>query len=121
MKYIKVFDILFIILVALAIFFAFWNVFSHRLENPVLVVNSPDGEYVYPLEKNMNFEVQGVLGITTIAIENRAAFVVDSPCRNKNCVSSAKMQSGGDWTACLPNKIFLHIEAEQTDLDALSK
>lgn len=102
-------------------FFSFWSVFSHQLENPVWVVNSPDGEYVYPLEKNMNLEIQGSLGITTIAIENRAAFVVESPCKNKNCISAAKMQSSGDWTACLPNKIIFHIEAEQTDLDALSK
>ncbi|MDE6245188.1 MAG: hypothetical protein K2M50_05980 [Treponemataceae bacterium] len=50
MKYIKIFDIVFIILGALAIF-SFWSVFSHQLENPVWVVNSPDGEYVYPLEK----------------------------------------------------------------------
>ena len=84
-------------------------------------MNSPDGEYVYPLEKNMNLEIQGPLGITTIAIENRAAFVVESPCKNKNCISAAKMQSSVDWTACLPNKIIFHIEAEQTDWDALSK
>ena len=92
MKYIKIFDIVFIILGALAIF-SFWSVFSHQLENPVWVVNSPDGEYVYPLEKNMNLEIQGSLGITTIAIENHAAFVVESPCKNAikwrlDCLSS---------------------------------
>ena len=121
MKYIKILDVVFIVFVLLVSSFSFLHVFSNRSENSLLVVNSPNGEYVYPLEKNMRLEVQGVLGATTIEIKDYAAFVVDSPCKNKSCVSSARIKSHGEWIACLPNKIFMHIAAEQKDFDAVSK
>ena len=35
---------------------------------------------------------------------------LDSPCENKLCVIHATLSANGDWNACLPNRIMVHIE-----------
>ncbi len=86
----------------------------------VLVVSSGEQEWIYPLSEDRELEVQGLLGITYIHIGDGRAHIEDSPCANKTCIASPPIGNTGDWSACLPNGVFIRIEgAEDEDgLDA---
>lgn len=86
----------------------------------VLVVASGEEEWIYPLSQDREIEVQGVLGITYVHIGNGAAHIEDSPCANKTCIASPPIRNTGDWSACLPNGVFIRIEGSEggDELDA---
>ena len=82
-------------------------------------IKADDQLYVYRLDKNQEIAVQGPLGTTEIEIKENAVRIVDSPCRDKICVHSGWLRNGGQWAACLPNKVFVNIKTGTADtLDA---
>lgn len=96
--------ILFVIIIA-GIF-----VYGTKTETLLLHIEAPSGTWVYQLSSNRELSIQGSKGITTIKITDGKAFVVESVCPNKNCITAKALRQAGDWTACLPNRVFLHIE-----------
>ncbi|MBT3272181.1 MAG: NusG domain II-containing protein [Spirochaetales bacterium] len=84
-------------------------------------IRADGGEWLYALESDRELEFEGPLGITHIEISDGSARVVDSPCTEKICINAGALDSSGDWTACLPNRIFVRITGnEETEIDALS-
>ena len=75
-----------------------------------LVIETPNGKWIYPLTETRTVVVPGAIGNTVIRIENNTAFISDSPCPNKTCVNAAALKKQCDWNACMPNRVFLHIE-----------
>lgn len=63
------------------------------------------------LTKRRLITVTGPLGKTTIEIEGARARVIDSPCRDKVCVHFGWLSKKDDFSACLPNKVLVTIEA----------
>lgn len=93
-----------------------------RTGTPLLVVGAPGGEYVYPLDKDRTVAAAGALGISLIVIQDGSASFADSPCPNHLCVQSPAISRGGDWTACLPNQVFIRIETDdERPLDAVTR
>ncbi len=86
-----------------------------------LVIETPSGKWIYPLTETRTVVVSGAIGNTTIRIEHNTAFISDSPCPNKTCVNAAALKNAGDWNACLPNRVFLHIEGNTSEDMILSK
>jgi hypothetical protein len=86
-----------------------------------LVVSSGSNEWIYPLSEERTIEVQGPIGITSIRIKDGQARIMSSPCTNQTCVASAAVTHKGDWSACLPNGIFIRAEGdyEDSDVDAV--
>lgn len=80
-----------------------------------LIIETPSGKWIYPLSEARTVVVPGAIGNTTVRIENNAAFISDSPCPNKTCVNAAALKKAGDWNACLPNRVFLHIEGDDSE------
>lgn len=115
----------FIFFAFLVIFFLFLSTIFSGRENPVLYISSPDAEYEYDLGKNQTVSIDGLIGKTTVVIENKTVCISDSPCPNKICVTSGKILKPGQWLSCAPNKIFVIIKnknekAESSSLDAIS-
>ncbi|OHD79423.1 MAG: hypothetical protein A3J97_02335 [Spirochaetes bacterium RIFOXYC1_FULL_54_7] len=82
-----------------------------------LVVSSGTDEWIYPLSEARTIEVQGPIGITVIQIKDGQANIIASPCTNQTCVASAAVAHKGDWSACLPNGIFIRAESDYKDSD----
>ena len=86
-----------------------------------LRIQAPSGEYVYELDTDAHFAFDGPIGTTHIEIKDGEARVVSSPCREQICVNSRPMVDTGDWTACLPNRVFLEVTGEdEAEVDAFS-
>ena len=81
--------------------------------SPVLVVNAPEGEFVYPMNRNRVVRMKGVLGESVLVIEDGKAFFRESPCPNKICVQTRPVEHDNDWAACLPNQVIIHVEASE--------
>ena len=84
-----------------------------------LVIETPSGKWIYPLTETRTVVIPGAIGATPIRIENNTAFISDSPCPNKTCVNTSALKKAGDWNACMPNKVFLHIEGNSSEDDIL--
>lgn len=101
---------------------ALWaGFFLYRGKNAAqrLIIEAPGGKWIYPLNDTRIVSIPGTLGNTLIKIEDGMVFILDSPCPNKTCISAAPLRKSGDWNACLPNKVFLHIEGNDTGEIAL--
>ncbi len=72
-------------------------------------VRSRADEWIYQLDSDDAFAVPGPLGDTIVVIEDGSVRVTESPCKNKICIASGLLTHAGDWAACLPNGVMVHI------------
>jgi len=109
----KILDIAIIALAAGALVAA--SVFVYAGPAPAsVVVSSAGGEWIYPLAEDRTVEVEGLLGLTVIHIENGEVSIHESPCANKTCIASPPLRRTGDWSACLPNGVFVRIDGSES-------
>lgn len=115
MKYrlhLKPLDFFFFALSIAACIAALFFIRQKNSGTPLLVVDSPSGEYVYPIDKNDELKVEGQIGISIIEIKNGKVWFADSPCPNKTCVQCRPISADGEWIACMPNQVFIRIESK---------
>jgi len=87
---------------------------------PTQVAISGNGSnYVYPLSEDREIPVQGSIGITLVHIRDGEVSISASPCKNKTCVQTGAISGNGEWAACLPNGVFVRIDADDNGEDAL--
>jgi len=88
---------------------------------PRLEIQTPEGQFVFPMNVDRYFEARGPLGTSLIKIENGQAWFESSPCQNKICIQMGHQHHVGQWAACLPNRILVRITANQEDVDAITQ
>lgn len=115
----KVFDIVMILIFAMvgagAFLWAFGAGSGRAKDSVMLKVRTPDGNYVYPIDKDASLEFEGNLGVTKVKVSGGEVWVTDSPCENKNCIHMGKLSLVNDWAACLPNGVILILEGSSPD------
>ena len=108
--------------VAASIIVAF-TVFAVERGGPATTVEvrSDEGDFVYALDQDRVLSFSGPLGETVVHIQDGTVRFVSSPCRDKICIAAGALTEGGQWAACLPNRVFVTITgdgATPTDVDA---
>ena len=97
---------------------------TRRDGTPLLILTSPTKEYIYPLDTDTTVQIPGLEGVSTIQIQQGQAQYLDSPCANKTCVAASPIHRNGEWSACLPNGIFMRVENTSsnsaTDIDIMA-
>ena len=78
-------------------------------------IEGSDGRFIYPLDQENIFSIQGVLGESTLKIDKTGVSFLDSPCTNKLCVHQGAQDNPGDWAACLPNKVFFRVTGKSSE------
>ena len=111
----KVLDYLIFASIITAALWAGFFLYADTKQSPNLIIEAPGGKWIYALSEPRTVTIPGALGTTTIRIEDNTAFTLDSPCPNKTCIHAAVLKKSGDWNACLPNKVFLHIEGRESE------
>lgn len=88
-----------------------------------VVIESPEGSWIYSLDETMEVDIPGTLGNTRIHIENGEVHFEDSPCPNKTCIAAPALKRKGDWNACLPNEVIVRIEGteKKSGVDIISR
>ena len=85
-------------------------VFSDSSEAISLWITGDSEEWIESLDEHTDIEVSGPLGTTVVHIENGAASIIDSPCKNKLCIAMGAISKNRQWVACLPNNVFVRIQ-----------
>jgi hypothetical protein len=75
-----------------------------------VIIRGSGRSWVFPLEAEERIAVPGPLGETVVEIRGGQSRVLSSPCANQTCVAAGHIGRPGNWTACLPNRVFVSIE-----------
>jgi hypothetical protein len=67
--------------------------------------------YVMPLSRDGQLDLTGPAGNTRVVVSQGEAYVSDSDCRDKICVSMGHISRPSGWVACLPNRVFVRVVA----------
>ena len=113
--------IILVIVLSVAVFSGV-RIYGHRENRVHLVIETPDGTWIYSLDTDRRLQIPGPLGNTVIEISGKKARFAESPCPNRTCISEPPISRKGEWSACLPNRVVIRIEGEKKDdgLDAIA-
>lgn len=90
----------------------------------VVVTSRGQTCFVADLDQAHSIDLDGPLGKTRLVIDEKGAYVTDSPCPRKVCISMGPAKRSGDLLACVPNRIMVRIEGpagEDAPYDLLSR
>ena len=71
------------------------------------------------LYEDKRLAVQGALGTSVIDIHDGKARFASSPCRGKQCVHTGWLGQGGEFAACLPNRVSITVIAQEQRYDSI--
>ncbi len=118
---VKPFDILIIVLLCVVLVAISIMVYSGDEGLAMVEIKTAETRHLYPLDEDRQLTVSGPLGDTVIEIKNRQVRILASPCRGKLCIQKGALENNGDWSACLPNRVYVTIEKNAEEgLDGLS-
>ena len=106
----KVLDFVFLLIFSAVLTLSILTLNKKSEKEPTLIITTPDGQYIYPLNKDREIPVKGLIGITVVKIKDGKASIKDSPCPNKTCVACTPVSENFEWIACLPNQVFIRVE-----------
>jgi hypothetical protein len=106
----KIFDYAAFILAILVVLAFSVYAYSGGEEGSVARIETQDAEFVYALQQNQEFDLEGPLGKTHVEVVDGRIHVTESPCREKICIAAGWASKSGEWIACLPNRVFIRVE-----------
>lgn len=86
-----------------------------------LRVTSRDSVRYYDLASDRTIQVEGPLGITTVVIGDGQAWIQESPCREKICVTMGRIKRPGQQAVCLPNRVIIELVGARREVDGVSR
>ena len=111
-----------VLLVAVGLFVGSLSLtLAHGEGKEMVHIEAAGRSWVYPKDAEIDLEIPGPLGVTHVHIRGGAAWVSESPCTEKICISMGPIDQTGPWIACLPNRVFLRVEgAEAVQVDRVA-
>ena len=110
-KNLRFFDFVIVFLATAMTVFCVVAIYGKNESALQFVIEGKHGSWVYPVNQTAQIDIPGPLGKTAVVLKDGKAQVVSSPCANQSCVSSPSIQHRGQWIACLPNAVFVRVEA----------
>ncbi|MFZ5965938.1 MAG: NusG domain II-containing protein [Bacillota bacterium] len=65
-------------------------------------------------------EVETPFGHNIVEIDGNQAKIVESDCRDQICVKTGWISKDNQTSICLPNRVSIRIESNQSDIDGIS-
>lgn len=109
----KLFDYLALCAAVFLTVISFVLALSIKSDTQEILIQTEDGEWVYPLESSLAQSFPGPVGECLVVIENGSVYIAESDCREQICVQSGSIDSQGEWIACMPNRIFITIRGKK--------
>ncbi len=110
LKAIKILDVPIMLFIAFITVFSFFYIYALGGEASNVIIKYKEKEWIYPIDKDLDVEIEGAIGITKIRIKDKQVLVLSSACPHKTCIACPPLKKVGDWNACLPNQVFLYIK-----------
>jgi len=103
-------DIFIIILFLLSVFFL-----PKKHGEKVIVSVDKTRTFVYPLNQDREFIINGKLGTAKVEIGDGRVRILNSPCPLKICEKKGWISNKGDFIICIPNRVVIRITGEKYD------
>ena len=122
MRELKIFDYAAILFSAAVIIILIISAYRGNNDKLYVHIENNNNQWIYPIDEDKKIEVNGPIEITVIVIKNNSVFVHDSPCPQKLCMHAKPLSREGEWTACMPNKVFIYIKGKKDEekIDGIS-
>ncbi len=72
------------------------------------------------LSENKIIEMKGKTGFSVLEINEGRIRFKSSPCPNQICVHAGWLEYGGEFAACLPNRVAVEVVANNTLFDSIN-
>ena len=108
MKSMKLGDYILIILIILVLIGLSFFLFRSTGNQAEVVITTPNEEYIYPLDTDGVYKVQGYIGSSVIEVKDSQVKFIESSCKNKICMIGS-ISRNGQFLACLPNGIIASV------------
>jgi hypothetical protein len=89
--------------------------YGGRLAASEVTIKTDTGTFLYPLDQERVIAADGPIGQTIIEIAGERVRVTESPCRDKICIAAGHLDETGQWTACLPNRVFVAVQGGENE------
>ncbi len=91
-------------------------------EKTLTAVITADGETVTEIILTDSTEKEIKINDSVIKINGKSVFFAESNCPDKVCIRTGKLDSQGDSSACVPNRISVYIKGEKIkdDIDIMA-
>ncbi|MDH5257947.1 MAG: NusG domain II-containing protein [Gammaproteobacteria bacterium] len=106
------------ILFIVSLYWGLWQASDEAYEVEIFI--SGEKNYRLDLHENKRLAVKGKLGDSIIEIKDGQARFISSPCNTSFCVRNGWQSHGGDFAACLPNAVSLHLVGGGKIYDAIN-
>jgi hypothetical protein len=100
------------------LYITFWGT-SLAGDEAHIIVNGKE-QLAIPLSKNQELTINGVMGPSRIKVQDGKVRFISSPCNNKQCIHTGWLEHGGEFAACLPNRISLVVTGINTRYDTIN-
>ncbi len=100
------------------LYHAYWG--SNTQGDAVRIFMPGQPPALVSLDRDREVTVKGPLGPSILQIKDGKVRFVSSPCRNKLCIHSGWLSRGGEFAACLPNRISIVVLAQEQRYDAIN-
>ncbi len=115
--------IILIVLIFVASLIAIW-VINGRADGKRYVRIYYDGDLIeeYPLEEDGIYHIEAVEGeYNIVEIKDGYVSVTEANCANQTCVQTGKVNTSAMPIVCLPHKLLIRIEGEESEVDAVAE
>jgi len=102
----------------ISLYVRFWKADESAQQVEILVQG--EKQYILDLKQDRKITVQGKQGESLIEIKDGKARFISSSCNTSFCVRNGWQQHGGDFVACLPNAVSLHLAGGSKLYDAIN-
>ena len=86
-------------------------------EKTLTAVITADGETLTEISLTDSTQEEIKINGTVIKINGKTVFFAESNCPDKICVKTGNLDSQGDSSACVPNRVSVYIKGEKTEDD----
>ncbi len=108
--------ILILIVLLLCGAFFLWRFVSQK-EGASVYVEVNGSEFgSYPLNKDQEIEINDT---NVLVISDGEAYMKDATCPDKLCIYQGHISSDGEMIICLPNRVFVEVQDENSSEDRL--
>ena len=86
-------------------------------EKALTAVITADGETFTEIRLTDSTQEEIKINGTLIKINGKTVFFAESNCPDKVCAKTGNLDSQGDSSACVPNRVSVYIKGEKTEDD----
>lgn len=84
----------------------------------VVVIADGQTRFTASLDQLQETDIEGPLGRSRLLINEQGASITSSPCPRKICISMGPASTSSDLIACVPNRILVRIDGQDSSEEA---